>query len=286
MRVFYMILAISTVPATLVLSNLLWQGFREARAVAALLESSEFLNDIVTLNLLKSPPAAVSRFAQPLPGGYSINMSLFRQSDQEAQRRGRAVLRPALGLVVLGSAIIGFAAVAWVGVGLPFLNVFVVHTTFVGSTRGSIDRSTTGRAAQHVQILALILHRWLRDNPAEAAAWTATQPQMGTLRHRLAGLDHLSNMVLCDKADPDRVAILDNPRLPDSGLLRAVDAGKLIEFVESLSSHSVYKADHVRGRLADCGLPTVLSADASCVLVGDYRLDAVMPESGGPGMGA
>jgi hypothetical protein len=58
----------------------------------------------------------------------------------------------------------------------------------MASTQGSIDRSTAERAAEHVQILALILYRWYATNSQEAAEWVESEPEMKLLSGTVADL--------------------------------------------------------------------------------------------------
>lgn len=44
MKILYILAAVLSLPATLILSNLFWQGFREARGIAMLLGSGSFSN--------------------------------------------------------------------------------------------------------------------------------------------------------------------------------------------------------------------------------------------------
>ncbi len=188
MKVLYIFIAVLSVPATLVLSNLFWRAFRETRGVATLLSSRELLQSIVTADLLNSPPAEIARFAQSHQAGYAFNMRAFQQADEEAHSRGRSLLRPALAVVVIGSGVVGFLGVGWLGLALPIVNVLIVHTTFVGSTQGAIDSATTARAIEHVQIVAVILHRWYARSPREAAEWLESESRMKPLGELVSSL--------------------------------------------------------------------------------------------------
>jgi hypothetical protein len=56
------------------------------------------------------------------------------------------------------------------------------------STQGSIDRSTAARAAEQVQIVALILYRWYATNPQEAAEWVESESGMKLLSEVITSL--------------------------------------------------------------------------------------------------
>jgi hypothetical protein len=84
-------------------------------------------------------------------------------------------------VLVLGSGLVGFFEFGWLGLGLPIINFFVMLSTFIASTQGSIGRSTSARAAEHVQIVALILYRWYAMNPQEATEWVESDSQMKPL---------------------------------------------------------------------------------------------------------
>lgn len=107
-----------------------------------------------------------------------------------------------------------------------------------------------------------------------------------TLTQLTKDIEHLSNMILFEKTDADRVAIVQNPRCPDASLRNTIDCPTLVAAVERLHSHSVYKPDYIARLLSDCGLPAVLSDDSTAVLVGDYRLESIEPEWGDPGISA
>lgn len=188
MKVLCIILAVVSVPATLLLSNLFWTGFREARGIAMFLNSPDFLRRIVTTDLLNRPPAEISRFAQPQAGGYALNMRAFQQADQKAHAQSQSMLRPVLAVLILGSGLVGFFAFRWFGLALPIINLFVMLSTFMASTQGSIDRSTAARAAEQVQIVALILYRWYATNPQEAAEWVESQSGMKLLSEVITSL--------------------------------------------------------------------------------------------------
>jgi len=154
--------------------------------MAMLLGNPDLLKHIVTLDLLNDPPAGVPRFAQPVSGGFAVNIRVFRQADAQAKSRLRALLRIAIPVVVLGSGLVGFLAIGWLGLVLLIINLVIMQSTFVGSTRGSIDPAATGQAALNVKILALILYRWRAKSPSELAAWLDTEPQLKPLSDVLA----------------------------------------------------------------------------------------------------
>jgi hypothetical protein len=63
-----------------------------------------------------------------------------------------------------------------------------VLSTFMASTQGSLDHSTVERAAEHVQIVAVILYRWYAVNPLEATEWVEGESQMKPLWKVLTNL--------------------------------------------------------------------------------------------------
>ncbi|HYJ05753.1 MAG TPA: hypothetical protein VEX43_11500 [Chthoniobacterales bacterium] len=188
MSLLCIILAAASVPATFLLSNLFWRGFRETRGIAMFLSSPEYLQRIVTSDLLNRPPAEIERFAQPQTAGFASNMRAFREADQKAHNRGRSILRPVLLALILGSGFFGYLAFRWLGLAFPIINLFVLLSTFMASTQGSLDRSTVERAAEHVQIVAVILYRWYAVNPLEATEWVEGESQMKPLWEILTNL--------------------------------------------------------------------------------------------------
>lgn len=181
MKILYIAAAVLSVPATIVLSNLFWLALREARGVVGVLSSPNLLQSIVTAELLSSPPNDIARFAQPLEGGYEFNMRAFQQADRTSHNRGRSVLGLALVVVILGSGIVGFLALGWLGLVVPIINILILHTTFVGSTQGGLDDAAIARAIMRLQVVAVILHRWYANSPSEAAAWLENEPRMKPL---------------------------------------------------------------------------------------------------------
>lgn len=181
MKIVYILVAVLSMPATLVLSNLFWFALREARSVSTLLSSPDMLRSIVNADFLNSPPTSIARFAQPVEAGYAFNMEAFQQSHNEAHIRGRSLLRLGLAVVIVGSGVVGFLAVGWFGLALPIINFLILHTTFVGSMHGTGDNATTGRAIEHVQVVSLILHRWYAKSPQQLAAWLESEPRMKPL---------------------------------------------------------------------------------------------------------
>ena len=165
-----------------------WTRFRETRGIATFLSSQELLRRIVTTDLLSNPPAEIEHFARPQAAGCALNMTAFHEADQRARSRGQSVLRPVLLVLILGSGFVGFCAFGWFGLALPLINLFIMVTMFMGSTEGSIDRSSTERAAEHVQIVALILYRWYGTNPQEAAEWVENKSEMKLLSEMITGL--------------------------------------------------------------------------------------------------
>ena len=188
MKVLSIILAVISVPATFLLSNLYWTAFREARGIAMFLRSQDFLRRIVTTDLLIHPPAEINRFAQPEAAGYAFNMKAFHEADQRAHSHGQSILRLVLPVLILGSGLVGFFAFGWFGLALPVINLFVMLSTFTASTKGSIGRSSAERAAEHVQVVALILDRWYATNPQEAAKWVESQSDMKLLSETITVL--------------------------------------------------------------------------------------------------
>ena len=152
------------------------------------LGTPDFLQRIVTAELLNSPPTEVAKFAQPSEGGYGLNMLAFRQADAAAHSRMRTPLRLGTAVTVLGSGVVGFLGMSWFGLILPIVNIFIMQRAYLGSTLGPVDNSATARAAEHVQILALILYRWRAKSPREAAEWLETEPQIRPLWDVLTAL--------------------------------------------------------------------------------------------------
>ncbi len=82
----------------------------------------------------------------------------------------------------------------------------------------------------------------------------------------------------------DRSAKRPNPRFPDRSLQRMVRSSLLVETLEQLHTHSVYKPQYVARILTEAGLPAMISDDSTEVIVGDFRLESVQPEWGTPGI--
>ena len=193
--------AVFSILATIVLSNLFWLGLREARGVSALLSSPQQLQDIVNVELLSMPSAEYAMYAQPVEPGYGFNMQAFNLADEKAQTHGRSLLRIMLVVVVIGSGVLGFVTFGWFALALPIINFLIVHATFVGSLRGAIGNSAYARAIQHVQICALILHRWYADNPREASTWLEHEPHLKPLELLVTNLKCSNGCCQCSSAN-------------------------------------------------------------------------------------
>lgn len=194
MKFIYIALGVLSLPATVILSNLFWMGLRESRAIATLLGNLDLLRQVLTLDALNHASAEVARFTRPVAGGYSMNIQAFRQSDKEAHSRGRKILRIGLAVVIFGSGVTGFLGIGWLGLALPIVNVLILQITFLGSIRGSIDSATTGRAIEHVRILAIILKRWHSESPRDAIDWLEGEPQLKPLWEHLTTI-HISTPI-------------------------------------------------------------------------------------------
>lgn len=185
MRLVEIALGVLSLPGMLVLANWYCREFREARGIAMLLGDRDLLAQVITKTLLVNPPTAVTRFAN---APYWASIRAFQEADREVHRKARTILRFSTGVVLLGSGVVGVLALGWFGLLFPIVNIFIMHTTFVGSTKGTPDPSAMRRAVEHIQILGLIIHRWLASNPAEASAWLRDQPRLNSLSGRLAEL--------------------------------------------------------------------------------------------------
>ena len=185
MNIVYIVLGIASIPAMLILSNLFCSGFREAKGVALLLSDEALLRQAVTKALLASPPADIARFAK---APYAASMQAFEVADAAAHVKGRAMLRIAIGAVLVGSGVVGFLGLGWFGLVLPIINLVIMQSTFVGSTQGAPDQSATSRAVEHVQVRALILHRWRASDARQAASWLNGNPQLAVLAKHVEDL--------------------------------------------------------------------------------------------------
>jgi hypothetical protein len=185
MAFVYIALGVLSLPATLVLSNLFWRGFRETRAIAIVLNDQNLLSQVVTASVLANPPEEVARHAVP---PYSMTIVAFQQADEAAHARARGLLRVAVAVVVLASGVCGFLGLGWFGLAIPLLNVLVMHTTFMGSTQGKPDRESFRRGVEHVQILAVILHRWRASDARAVRSWIQGQAHLNNLHELLTGL--------------------------------------------------------------------------------------------------
>jgi hypothetical protein len=176
---------VASLLAMVLLANWYCREFREARAIEMILGDRDLLATVITTSLLSNPPVAVARFAKE---PYWASVRAFQEADSVAHRRARSILRIAIALVLFGSGLAGVLSLGWFGLLLPAANIFIMHTTFVGSTRGIPDPSAMCRAAEHLQILGLIVHRWSSSEPGEASTWLREQPRLKVLCERVADL--------------------------------------------------------------------------------------------------
>lgn len=178
MAIAYVGLGVLSLPAMLVLTNLFFRGMREARGVALLLADRDMLQQIVTKSVLSNPPSEILRFART---PYAVSLTAFQESDRAAHATARGVLRIATALVLIGSGVVGFLGLGWFGMAFPAINLFIMQTTFVGSTEGVPERAAMDRSVEHVQVLSVILHRWLASDERGASTWLNERPQFATL---------------------------------------------------------------------------------------------------------
>lgn len=187
MTALWIALAVVSLIATVILANLMWTQFRETRAFVAIVDGPGFLEKAVTAEFLKSPPPEAARFAPP-NADYGLCMQADRQAHEIAHSRGRAILRPLLAIVVIGSGVVGFLGLGWLGLAVPVVNLLIMQTTFIGSTKGAISTTARDRSLEHVRILALIFHRWFLTNTGEALVYAAREPPMQRIFERVVSL--------------------------------------------------------------------------------------------------
>lgn len=185
MTIAYIVLGIASIPAMLILANLFCTGLREARGIAILLGDEAMLQQVITREGLARPSTPVVRFAK---APYAASMQAFEVADATAHAKGRGLLRVALGATLLASGVVGFLGVGWFGLLLPVINLVIMQSTFVGSTQGAPDQSVMGRSVEHVQIRALILHRWMAADARQASAWLEGHPHLLLLATRVRSL--------------------------------------------------------------------------------------------------
>lgn len=178
MNIVYISLSVLSLLAMFILSNFIFREFREALGIGLLLGNRELLRQIITNSVLANPPDKIARFAKAPHLG---SIEAFQEADRTAHSKARGILRIIIPIILLGSGVVGFLGLGWIGFAIPILNFVILLRAFVGSTKGTPDKSAMERAVEHVQILALILRRWWARDRQEVLVWLDGQPHLKTL---------------------------------------------------------------------------------------------------------
>jgi hypothetical protein len=147
------------------LSAFFWPLWKRSRLVGRLVRDADFLRASITPAKLAEPPESVSIYAERHSHGYAVNIFGVVGSDEKALTR----LKIRVGVPLL------LALVASYFLGIPYLLLNLAVTALVAAF--PLGQRGRASAAEQVLTLAVILHRWHGEDPAECAdfiggAWT------------------------------------------------------------------------------------------------------------------
>lgn len=132
-------------------------------------------------------------------------------------------------MTIAGSGLVGFLAVGWFGLLLAAVNLLILQATFMGSVNGTPDKTAMGRAAQHVQVVAVIIHRWWAADQRGASAWLSQQPQLA----------QLSSLVCLSRGQERTVTTTRDEHF--AALTRALQPGERCDQVEGATGEFGYE---------------------------------------------
>ena len=115
-------------------------------------------------------------------------MDLCLQADEAAKAKVRSGLRILIPVVILASGLFGVLGVGWVGLAFPTLIVGTMPFPYLRTNSGQLDKLDFNRGVEHVQILAVNLHRWYSTDPKAAQTWLNEHNHLGKLAELVSEL--------------------------------------------------------------------------------------------------
>jgi hypothetical protein len=148
--------------------GLYWQLRKRAKFLAEAITCQPLLDQFISRETLEGASPMVTPFAEKKVT-YALNVQLVVDADTASQRRTTFIFV----LVLAATLIVSYF------LGMVYLGINIV--LFFISAFSPISPSARSNALQHILALALILHRWRAENPAECDEWVARVPSLGPI---------------------------------------------------------------------------------------------------------
>ena len=149
--------------AVLFAAQSFWQLRKRQSFLKQAISNTVLLQLVISRDSLTSPPPHIV-FLTSLPvqkdeTGYVINIKRVSDADRATQRRVTLMFAVPIVAILVGSYFLGALYLA-INVGLFFLTALV-----------PISSSARRNAVDHILTIAVILHRWRLERPAECDKW-------------------------------------------------------------------------------------------------------------------
>ncbi|MBZ5555052.1 MAG: hypothetical protein LAO21_20240 [Acidobacteriia bacterium] len=141
------------------MGSLFWQLMKRSKFLKSIVCDQPFLEALISQNNLESPPQRLIPYALKNDVGYFVNMMAIIESDRISQQRTKRITGLLLLVIFIASYFLGD------------LYLFINITIFLLLFWVPVAQSTKFNAIEHVLALALILHRWRRENEAQCNQW-------------------------------------------------------------------------------------------------------------------
>jgi hypothetical protein len=182
MQIAISISTILTFYITYVVSKVFWSHRRRARATGSILHDEVYLRKIISYALLCDPPPHLSRYAtRPNQAGFRSHFDLFIAANLKTIFGMRKIWRTILVIVLVISGIMGWLVFGWLGLSAPIINFIIIGLAMNSSMTGEIGEIQIESAVEDVQIIALIIHRWLPTSRDEIVEWKGVNQHMQLL---------------------------------------------------------------------------------------------------------
>lgn len=141
----------------LLLGRHLWDCYKRDKFLGQVIVDESFLTGSISRNLLEleNPPPKIALFVDRSPLGYSFNVEAHLKADRIALRRVKTICIVVLITVVIASY--------YMGASYLVANIFLL--LLIGFA--PVSEQAKASALEHVLIVAIILHKWHRENPEE-----------------------------------------------------------------------------------------------------------------------
>jgi len=159
----HIIIEIVLAIAVLFASQTFWQLRKRERFLKQVICDPLLLQSLISLETLASPPPHIS-FLASLPAQknevrYVLNIKCVSDADRTTQRRVLFAFAVPIIAIFIGSCFLGTL----------YLTINVV--LFLSAAFAPISSSAQSNALDHIFTIAVILHKWRLDKPAECDKW-------------------------------------------------------------------------------------------------------------------